>query len=115
MNIVALVLLLAIDLAWISANQGRYANLVQNVQGSKMTIRNDYAALAYLFLAAALVYLADDGGKPWWHPFVVGWIVYGVFNFTNLAMFSGYDLPTGLLDTLWGGVLLGVTVHLSNF
>lgn len=35
----------------------------------------------------------------------LGLLVYGVYNFTNLALFEKYSLKIAMLDTLWGGIL----------
>ena len=32
--------------------------------------------------------------------------IYGVFNFTNLAIFKKWSWTLALIDTLWGGILL---------
>ena len=31
-----------------------------------------------------------------------GAIIYGIYNATNMAVFSNYKLSTAIMDTLWG-------------
>ena len=37
--------------------------------------------------------------------FILGFTTYGIFDFTNLALFKDYTLKTALIDTIWGGIL----------
>ena len=43
--------------------------------------------------------------------FIFGVVVYGVFDFTNLAIFSNYPFSTAIIDTLWGGILMALTTN----
>lgn len=43
--------------------------------------------------------------------FIFGIILYGVFDFTNLAIFSNYSFATAMIDTLWGGALMALTTN----
>jgi uncharacterized membrane protein len=39
---------------------------------------------------------------------LMGFLVYGVFDGTNLFLFSKYSLRVGFVDMLWGGMLYGI-------
>ena len=45
---------------------------------------------------------------------ILGLIIYGVFDFTNLAIFENYSLKLGLIDMLWGGILFGVSSYIAT-
>lgn len=47
--------------------------------------------------------------------FLFGFVLYGVFDFTNLAIFSDYSLNTAMIDMLWGGILLSFTTFLGYY
>lgn len=38
-----------------------------------------------------------------------GLVLYGVYDFTNLAMVSGWTLKVAVIDVLWGVVLGGAS------
>jgi len=38
-----------------------------------------------------------------------GFVIYSVYNFTNLATINNYTLSLSLIDTLWGTFLVGIT------
>jgi len=41
--------------------------------------------------------------------FVYGFIIYGVYNFTNYATIYKYNLKVVFTDTLWGSLNIGMT------
>ena len=44
---------------------------------------------------------------------ILGWVIYGTFDFTTGAIFKDYDLNTMLMDTVWGGILFGLVTFTS--
>jgi uncharacterized membrane protein len=42
-----------------------------------------------------------------------GLILYGVYNFTNITIFSNYNIITALIDTIWGSFAYFITVYMS--
>ena len=44
--------------------------------------------------------------------FLLGLVTYGVYDFTNLALLSKWQLFTAVTDTLWGGTLFYLTTVL---
>lgn len=108
--------LLAMDYVWISSQYPMYARLVESVQGAPMRVNVHAAVAAYVILILTVVLFARPlvRESPW-HPFMLGFVLYGTFNFTNLALFSNYSVRTSLLDTLWGTVLIGSACHLLEY
>ena len=49
-----------------------------------------------------------------WDAFLLGVMVYGVFETTSFVMFDNWTIPVILMDTLWGGVLFASTTYLSR-
>ena len=46
--------------------------------------------------------------------FVLGILVYGVFETTNGAIFKTWNVKTSLIDTLWGGFLFATVTYLTK-
>jgi len=97
---VAAVLLL-IDLFWLATGGIFFRAMVERIQGRPLETRMMSAAIVYLLLA----YMVLEA-KSYQQAFLFGICVYGVFDFTNLAIFSDYDWRIAVADTLWGGILL---------
>lgn len=67
------------------------------------------AVLAYITLLIVLFFICIPLSKyyekkysPWFVFGVIGFCVYGVYNFTNSAIFNYYDLQFLTVDLLWG-------------
>ena len=93
-------IILLIDLFWI-ATGGIYArSIAERIQGDALEIRYLPAAITYLLLAYMLLET-----KSYKQAFMYGVCIYGVYDFTTMALFKGYDWKFALADTLWGGLL----------
>lgn len=118
---ILITLILAFDLIWIFAMKRFYNNLVRNVQGVDIKLRMIPAVLSYaciitgiLFFSIPLISQRLESEKndalniaKWCVIYGggLGFVTYGVFNFTNMALFSKYDIMTAFIDTLWGVIL----------
>ena len=110
-----IVLVLLIDIVWITSAKPMYASLVQSVQGGALEVNTVAASVAYVFVVIAIVFLviplADKSNslvEAGTHGALVGLCVYGIYNATNAAIFKGYLKTVALLDTLWGTILFAI-------
>lgn len=112
-EVFAIILLFAIDLVWISMNSKTYNTLVSSIQGTNMRVNKVGALIAYPLMFVGLVFLVlrnADRDKSTNNSFVLalkhgalfGLVLYGVFNATNIAMFTNYKTSIALIDTMWG-------------
>lgn len=110
MNILkAAAALFLIDIFWL-ATGGIYARkMTERIQGSPVEFRIVSCIPVYLFLAYML--LETTSYKQ---AFLYGVSIYGVYDFTNHALFNQYDWKFAIADTLWGGVLFVLAKHLLN-
>lgn len=46
--------------------------------------------------------------------FFFGLVLYGVYEFTNLAFVKEWPMPIVLIDTLWGGTLVGISATVAH-
>ena len=100
-------ILLLVDIFWLSTG-GIYARkMTEIIQGQPMTVRYLSAGLVYIFLAYMLLQTTSAQ-----QAFLYGVSIYGVYDFTNHALFERYDWKFAIADTLWGGVLFVMARHL---
>lgn len=106
--------MVAIDALWITfvANP-----LYKQTFGDALRARPDglAALLAYacivgaaLFLLYPVVRTMPSIAQQFLYGFMFGFMLYGLYAFTSLSLFSVWDWKTAVLDALWGGVLYGV-------
>jgi uncharacterized membrane protein len=104
--------LVAIDFAYLSAIKGHFERQIAAVQGSPLRINLFGAVVTYVFLIFGLNYFIIRPGRSAQDAFLLGLVVYGVYEFTNLALLSKWQLFTAVTDTLWGGALFYLTTRL---
>jgi uncharacterized membrane protein len=73
------------------------------------------AGIVYVLIPLGVVLFAlpkVEAGAPIWVAlgwgFVFGVILYGVYDFTNLALIRDWPIAMTLVDIAWGGVLCAV-------
>lgn len=114
---------LLLDAIWIGVNMQRYKDLVYAVQKKQMNIRVIYAALSYMCVFIALIFIAVPNAlndkrqsnpllSSLIHGGLLGFVAYGIFNFTNAALFESYNMVTGIMDTIWGTFLFTITCYI---
>ena len=109
------IILFLIDMIWLKLYMtNHFQKLVKNIQGQDMTVKLVPAALAYLFLVIAFYYFIVLQNKSYLDAFILGIVIYGVYEGTNFAIFKKWKWKTFILDTLWGGILYVLTLFFYN-
>ncbi|MFY7729916.1 MAG: DUF2177 family protein [Flavobacterium sp.] len=109
------ILLIAIDFVYLGLIRSHFSKQIQAVQGSPMKINYLGVAICYIFLIVGLNYFIIKPRKSVSDAFLLGLIIYGVYETTNYALLSNWSLLTVIIDTLWGGVLFASTTYLVHF
>ena len=97
-----------------------YLNLIKNyfstqvkiVQGSPMKLNIIATLFCYVFLIFGINYFIITPNRSVKDAFLLGLVIYGVFETTNMALFTKWAWLTVLIDTLWGGILFAVTTSI---
>lgn len=105
-------ILVLIDFIYLQLIKSYFANQIKIIQGSIMQINLLGAFICYLFLVLGINYFILSSSKSVFDAFLLGLIIYGVFETTNKALFSKWDWKTVFIDTLWGGILFAITTYL---
>lgn len=95
-----------LDAIYLTLRLTYHQNLFQSVQGSPLTVRVLPAAVVYLLLAFAIVYVAvlpaRSMNEAIMRGALTGGVMYGFYDATNYATLSRWTLGMALTDTLWG-------------
>ena len=103
------IVLIVIDSVYLNIMKGYFENQVKKVQGTSIKLNFVGAAICYIFLIVGLNYFIIKPHRSVQDAFLLGLVIYGVYETTNLALFSNWSVLTVLIDTLWGGLLFGIT------
>lgn len=119
--IVATLSVLILDAIWISSQITSYTKVTEAIQGMKMTVRWIPAIITYglILLGLYLILLYSQYQpsklKVMLFAFLFGLVSYGIYNFTNLALLNNYTWTVAVKDTLWGGILLSISIGLAIY
>ena len=112
--LISAIVLLSLDFVYLSVMKGYFENQVKKIQGTPLKIRVLSTAICYIFLIAGLNYFIIKPHKSVNDAFLLGIVIYGVYETTNYALFSNWSLLSVIIDTLWGGLLFASTTFIVN-
>lgn len=112
--LVTCVIMLILDYIYLSITKNSFIKMVVDIQNSPFKFNIVGAIISYTLLIIGNYVFLYNKKSNYKEAFLLGIIIYGVFDGTNLAIFKKYDINIGLLDTLWGGILMTMTYYLSN-
>jgi uncharacterized membrane protein len=69
-------------------------------------------ALCYILMGLALYKFNIEPRKPIWEAFLLGLVIYGIYDTTNKATFIDWDWNTAIMDTLWGASLFAIVSYI---
>ena len=100
------ILLLVFDVPFISTVVApRYKKI-----GLALSPKIMFAVIAYIIMAMSWYLIKGDISKA----AMVGFVVYGVYAFTLLAVLPGYTLSTALIELIWGTLLFAHACYFTN-
>ena len=104
-------LLVLIDSIYLTYVGNYFNNQIQSIQSSPLKLNLRGALIAYIFLTIGLNYFIVQRREPWYNAFLLGIVIYGVYEGTNYAILKNWSIYTVILDTLWGGILIGLVTY----
>jgi uncharacterized membrane protein len=108
------IIFVSIDFIYLNLIKDYFYKQIQRVQGSQMKVNIFGAVLCYIFLIVGINYFIIKPKKSVSEAFLLGIVIYGVYETTNYALFKNWSLLTVIIDTLWGGILFALTTYLVN-
>jgi len=123
--IIISIVIIFLDIGWISLNLTKYSKEVLKVQKAAMSLRYEHAIIAYIIILFSILYIAipftsqnikiNNGGKDisvenkllysFMYGGALGFSVFGIYNFTSLAIYKDLDATIAITDTIWGTTL----------
>ena len=110
--LISAILFVCIDAIYLNLMKGYFNAQVKNIQGSPIQLNFVGALITYIFLIYGLNYFIISKNKSVNEAFLLGIVIYGVYEFTNLSLLKNWHILTTILDTTWGGVLFASTTYI---
>jgi uncharacterized membrane protein len=119
------IVIIFLDIAWISLNLTKYYKEIFKVQKAALNLRYEHAIIAYIIILFSILYIAipftsqsikiNNGSKDirienkllysLMYGGALGFSVFGIYNFTSLAIYKDLDATIAITDTIWGTTL----------
>lgn len=122
--IIASLLLLFLDILWISLfMKKKYNSQIYTIQNKPLKTKSLlFPIIAYIFMLVGLNLfvipnISDDNIllDSLKYGFIFGLVLYGVYDFTNLSIFEDWNLSLSIIDVLWGGFVFFISGFLSVY
>jgi len=107
------IILLTLDSIYIYATLNEFRLQIAEVQRVVLQVKYLGAILCYFFLIFGLYYFILREHKSVFDAMLFGFVIYGVYDTTTYALLKKWKLKLMIMDTLWGGVLMGLTTWLT--
>lgn len=106
---VSSIVFIMIDSVYLNFIKDYFNNQIKLIQGSSIKINSYAMIICYIILIFGINYFIIIPNRSILDAFLLGLIIYGVYETTNMALFSKWSWTTVLIDTLWGGILFALT------
>jgi uncharacterized membrane protein len=112
--LISAILFILIDSLYLNFMSSYFSKQIQRVQGSPIKMNILGAVMCYIFLIFGINYFIIKPRRSVSDAFLLGLVIYGVYETTNYALLKNWSFMTVIMDTLWGGILFALTTYLVN-
>jgi hypothetical protein len=112
--LISAIVFITTDFVYLNVIKDYFLNQIKLVQGSEPKVNFLGVALCYIFLIAGINYFIIKPRKSVNDAFLLGIVIYGVYETTNYALLKNWSIITVIIDTLWGGLLFAFTTYIVN-
>lgn len=113
--IISTIILLLLDGCYLNVIGKSYGEQVAKVQRTAMIVKPAGAIACYLLLVIGLYYFILRENRTVLDAFILGVVIYGVYDATTYAIFKHWSPILSIIDTLWGGILLATTTAITYY
>ena len=101
-----------IDSTYLYSSKNYFQQQITSIQGTPIQLRIGSTILCYIALIVGLWVFILREKRPWTQAFLLGLVIYAVYETTNYAIFTKWKWQTVVMDSLWGATLFALTTKL---
>ena len=110
--LIVAIIFIIIDSIYLYLSSNYFSNQIKLIQGSPIQMNYLATFLCYIFLIFGINYFIIGPNRSIKDAFLLGIVIYGVFETTSKALFAKWSWITVIIDTLWGGILFALTTYI---
>lgn len=112
----SIIVLSLLDYIYLTNFSDFFNKQINDVQNSPISFRWTSAILCYIVLIFSLNYFILNTNKTKKQKIIdailLGLIIYAVYELTTYTIIKEWRISTVIIDTLWGGILFGLTTFI---
>ena len=105
--------MIALDGLYLQTMKNSFSDQIIKVQGSPLVLKILPTILCYMLLVFGLNYFIISKKQSLYAAFLLGIVIYGVYDTTTYALITKWSPQLALIDTLWGGILMCTTAYIT--
>jgi uncharacterized membrane protein len=113
MFFISAITMIILDSIYLTITSNFYNNLILGIQGSKIILKILPTFLTYVILILGLNYFIISRKKSVKEAAILGFLIYSVFELTNMAIFDKWTINAVIIDSLWGATLFALTTFIT--
>ena len=103
------IIFVIIDGVYLSFMKPYFNQQIKLIQGTDIKMNLTATLLCYVFLIFGFNYFIIEQNKSVQDAFLLGLVIYAVYELTSRALLTKWKWTTVFMDTLWGGILFAST------
>jgi len=107
-------IVLSLDGMFLYLIKDLFTKQIYDVQGSSIKVNYIGFVLSYVCIVGLLYKFIIKEKKDYNDAFILGLLSYGMYEYTTLALLKNWRIETTIIDSIWGGILFGLSAHLYN-
>jgi len=112
--ILSLIILFIFDLIFLYITKNIFNKQIKTIQGKPIKIKLVGFIITYLIMMYGYYHFILKDDKSVFDGFIYGFVVYGVFEFTNYSIFNKWNIKTIIIDLSWGSILHAIITYIYN-
>tara|TARA_B110000037_G_C17057549_1_gene480428 strand:- start:14 stop:406 length:393 start_codon:yes stop_codon:yes gene_type:complete len=107
--LLSILVITLLDFIFLSIMSNTFSKIVNKIQKSPLKINYYSVIICYILMILGYNYFILLEKKGIIDSFIFGIIIYGIYETTTIAIFKNWNWKVGIIDTIWGGILFGLT------
>ena len=109
-----------LDYIYLNTTSSIFYKLIGTIQKSPLKLRMYSTIIVYILIFLMwIIFIYNQKDKftfkeNIFRGFLLGLFTYGIYDFTNHAIFKDWSMDIVLMDTIWGGILYSITTLIAT-
>lgn len=107
-------LVVSIDAVYLKMVSNHFDLQIKKIQGSSLQLSMIPTFLSYLLITLGIYFFIVEKQFSLTDMFILGLFTYGIYEFTNKALFNKWMWKTVFIDGIWGGILFSLVHYIYH-